>query len=73
MSDDFEGVKKTRLPARGRQSALERHAIEAEENNWSLSDSLKPEIGKRLFHDFTVAVGSVARADGDKKKKGKTV
>lgn len=59
MSDDFEGVNE--VAGKKKESALERHAIEAGENNWSLSDSLKTEIGKCLFHDFTVAVGSVAR------------
>lgn len=64
MSDDFDEVNEVA----GKESALECHAIEAEENNWSLSDSLKTEIGKRLFHDFTVAVGGSARADGIKKE-----
>lgn len=68
MSDNFEGVNE--VAGKEKESTLERHAIEGGENNWSLSDSLRTEIGKRLFHDFTVAVGGVARQRMGIKKKG---
>lgn len=47
MSGDFEEINE--VAGKEKEGTLESRAIEAEENNWSLSDSLKTEIGNVSF------------------------